>query len=133
MSIGFILVLLIGFAIVSAREWWVDGSHPYFNKNWGWLRVRRLLLGAITVMLFAAAAHLWHKPGNFVMCSAAVCYTGASADEKNITSSNSKQNINTVSPNESQKTILLGSINNVGWDSDSSADRYLFFCSAKYA
>ena len=50
---GFFLVVLSGFALVVAREWWLEGSYPDFNKSWRWPRWRRILLGAIMVLLLA--------------------------------------------------------------------------------
>ena len=84
MSMELGLVLLLGFALVVAREWWLEGSYPNFNKSWGWPRVRRPLLGAFMVMLLATCAHLWQKPGDFVMCSAATCEVRATLGESNI-------------------------------------------------
>ena len=73
MSMEIILVLLLGSAIVIAREWWLEGSYPNFNKSWSWPRARRPLLGIIVVVLLAIGAHLWQEPESFVMCSGATC------------------------------------------------------------
>ena len=87
MSMEILLVLLLGSAIVIAREWWLEGSYPNFNKSWSWPRARRPLLGIIVVVLLAIGAHLWQEPGSFVMCSGATCEIRSQVSEQTTTNS----------------------------------------------